>query len=146
MGQNRINLIDKIFELNKKIYKNDDNPSELKVHKALYFIYGWFWNEYKEQLFENANFEAWDYGPVECDYRKSQFVDQSLNSKNKFIINVSKEKEEFLNFNLEWLLKKTAFFLTSYSHLTKPWIENSVPVKEHGKNQINIDEILNFFG
>ena len=47
--------------------KKNDNPlSELRFHKLLYFIAGWYYREYKELLFENE-FEAWAYGPVMRD-------------------------------------------------------------------------------
>ncbi len=116
---------------NEKAFKN-----ELRMHKILYFLYGFYWKEHKEKLFD-SKFSAWQYGPVELDYRH-------LTNLSKF--NISYEKKK----NIEKIWSKYITFfnlenndLISYSHITKPWINSSK--KERGNNQINEKNIQDYF-
>ncbi|NOQ50448.1 MAG: DUF4065 domain-containing protein [Mycoplasmataceae bacterium] len=106
-----LNLIEEI-----KKYRNHD-VSELVIHKILYFTYGFYFKEKKKKLFENPNFEAWSYGPVEVDYRYN-------NNLGKFKLIIS--EQELLDFFKKYdsILNCSAFSLVNFSHLTSPWIKN----------------------
>ncbi|AHK22426.1 Panacea domain-containing protein [Candidatus Hepatoplasma crinochetorum] len=139
-----VNEIKKIhLKLNKNIRefnkseknKEEIKVSELQIHKILYFVYGYFWKKYQEELFA-ADFEAWKYGPIEINYRINKKIIES-----KIIFN--EEKKEFIKDKINKLLVYEIWFLIEQSHLTTPWIKNFNSDKDPKK--IDNNEIKDFF-
>lgn len=147
-----INLIDLIKEQNqtllkriwlfkkegndwKKFNQENNDLKELKIHKILYFQFGYFFKKFNKPLFD-ANFEAWRYGPVEKDYRNKEL--------KKFNIQPTSEEKKYLEDITSNLLKYSTYTLVEQSHLTDPWKNNHKGDKEKWK-EIPIKEIEKYF-
>lgn len=120
----------------KDKFNETEQISELRMHKILYFIYGYFYKEFKKALFE-AKFEAWTYGPVETDYRY-------LRNISKYDIKLSKKEFSFLEKLISKLLNYSIFSLVEESHLTRPWKENFDKFDKRDQKIPN-EEIQNFY-
>ncbi len=119
MKSNNLNIIDLIHNI--YIYKLENNsldrPSELVMHKVLFFVYALFYKKYSIELFI-PNFESWTYGPVEIRYRKIH-NNCSIDCKSFFnICNLNNEQTIFLNSIIEKLLKTNIWDLVDWSHST----------------------------
>lgn len=90
----QINLIDYIHEINDKIIFPDseeqDHVSEMKIHKILYIIYGNFYARFQKPLFKDAKFEAWQYGPVEIDFKNNN------HPNDKFTIKLTSKQKDYV--------------------------------------------------
>ena len=124
-----INIIHLIQKLNQSLYqtvaneKEEDIVSELQMHKILYIIYGGFYAKFAKELFANAQFEAWKYGPVEIDYR--QFHQQKTSAvPAKFIVSLSPEELKYLQKHITNTLQFSAWSLVEFTTSTKAWINN----------------------
>lgn len=145
----KINIIDFIIDINKNLFadtKEDNEISELSIHKILYIIYGNFYSKFQWVLF-NANFEAWRYGPVEINFRKyfnkknKISYDDKLKIHENFNVNLNNEEKDFLFEIIERLLHFSPWTLVHYTHSTDPWLNNA---KKHS-SKIPIEEIWKWF-
>lgn len=90
-----------------------EDVSELKIHKILYFLYGFYWSEKEEELF-TPNFFSYKHGPVEKNYRSNKEIFIEYDDSNK----------EEVDKIIKNLLKYNVWHLVEVSHLTKPWIDS----------------------
>lgn len=131
------------FESFSRISNREENEiSELFMHKILFFVYGGFYKNFKKELF-CPEFEAWKYGPVEKGYRrqrKSKKPDYKKFDLNNLKLN-NKEKE-YLYRTISNLLKNSPWNLVSISHDTKAWKNNYDPNK---RNKILKEDIFDSF-
>ncbi len=118
MERKEVNLIN----FNQKLGKN--NVSELMMHKVLYFQYGLFHNRFDRELI-TPNFAAWEYGPVEIEYRK--FAKNKEFDKNHFIAILSDDEYDYLVEITKKLLSYPPHFLVDVSHNTDAWFDNYDP-------------------
>lgn len=150
----KINLISFIEELNKQIFVSAFNGEELEIekndlselymHKVLYFLYGYFYTEFKKELFKNARFQAWKYGPVEIDLRNQfKLDDKKIKNIDKFNIEVNENEKKFLKRIIENLLNFSTWKIVELSHYTDPWKNNFV---SNNWKDIPIKEIQSYFG
>lgn len=130
--RNLISEIDKISEELFLPYSNDQKEenkvSELQVHKILYILYGNFYSKFSKELFD-AKFQAWQYGPVELDYRKK--------NNHKFNLSLEEEEYAFVAKTVKNLLRFSPWALVYFTHNTDPWKKNY----EKGKNNISISNV-----
>lgn len=135
----KINLINFIKEVNQELnektneidHYEENEVSELHIHKILFILYGAFHKEFNKELF-NPNFQAWKYGPVEIDFRK-YFTNRKLNNINQndedlynkfnYVLNNNQEKN-FLKKVTTNLLKFSPWSLVEYTHSLDAWINN----------------------
>ncbi len=120
-------------ESNPNISEMNKN-SELKIHKILYFLYGFYYAKYNKELFD-ADFQAWRYGPVEQHYR--------YGSRKDFYLNYELDEEDFIIEKLEKLMATNAWDLVDFSHETKPWIDANS--KQEMYTTIPNEEIQSYF-
>ncbi len=99
------------WNLNEEFTKDIDDVTDLKVHKILYFLYGFYYKEFKKELFI-PNFHSYKHGPVEISYKRN----------NIFYINIS-ENEEFIRKFIFRLMTFNVWELVERSHFTTPWKE-----------------------
>lgn len=96
------------------------NLSQLKLQKILYILQMFYLGAYDKPLFY-ANFEAWDFGPVEPNlFRKLRGIGNGPVPKWMFILeDVIDEKApeySFIKDMTEKLLDKSPSFLVNYVH------------------------------
>lgn len=122
-----------------KMQENND-ISELQMHKILYFLYGGFLKHYNKEIFK-PKFAAWQYGPVETKYRTKKNDKNFIDSYFKINLNdFSSEEKDYLEKTTKKLLKLSPWTLVELSHLTDAWIIHS-----HNMGYIEKDEIINSF-
>lgn len=127
-----------VWNFKKEILKENfaqEKITELHIHKILYFLFGFFWKEYKKELF-NANFEAWKYGPIEIDFRNKKNLE-------KLEIFINNNELKFLDKIIFNLLKYDVWNLVDESHKTLPWLENYIEGEIH--SMIKIENIKKYF-
>ncbi|WP_342277018.1 Panacea domain-containing protein [Spiroplasma endosymbiont of Nebria brevicollis] len=101
-----------------------ENISNLRLQKILFFLYGYYWKEKKEEIV-NINFEAWPYGPVNKEIY--HFVKDCGN--NEIDIKRFKEYEtpnydkKIFNKILNHLSQFSTIRLVNASHDTDPWLK-----------------------
>ncbi len=114
--------------------ENMEDHSELKVHKILYFLYGFYYRQYQKELFD-PEFQAWKYGPVEINYRKHPKI---------FQLNFLESEEGYIKKVVLYFMKINSWDLVEMSHQTEPWLK-----LYKGKNEMFIsipkDIIQNYF-
>ena len=101
-----VNLIDEEIDgLNQVDAKEleEDNVSELQMHKILYLLFGEFYKKFNKTLFKNSNFEAWKLGPVEVDFRWG-FKNKKLKEISKFNVFLNDEEISFLKLLIQKFL------------------------------------------
>lgn len=147
----KINLIDFIKEINSKLSKytkeqdlnEENNVSELHIHKILFIIYGAFYTKFKKELFK-PNFQAWKYGPVEIDYRR-YIKNHEPFDFDKFDVSLKENKEKMYLSNLiTKLLKFSPWSLVEYTHSLDAWIDN-YDCEDKELNLIPKEEIFKSF-
>ena len=117
--------------------------SNLKLQKLLYYCQGGHYRWDQEQLIEDAQFQAWRYGPViPTIYRKFSKYGQNdipTNTGEYFLENNEKETIAAV-----WSQLKTmhAYTLVNSSHEETPWRNVYV---EGQNNDIDNIEILRYF-
>ncbi|MDE5545245.1 MAG: SocA family protein [Malacoplasma sp.] len=130
----KINLIEFIENQNKTIFTSafsgeeleyeKNELSELFIHKMLYFAYGYFYAEFNKELFADANFQAWKYGPVEIDVREKFKNNKKISGIKKFNIEINEKEEKFLKRIIKNLLNFSTWKIVDLSHFTAPWKNN----------------------
>ena len=126
-----INEINEIYlDLNKKIDSDKKEIIKIKIDIILYFLYGYFWGKYQQELF-SGEFIVND--PI---------ILKLVNLKNKAKLN--KEKREFIQDKISRLLVYSTWFLIEQLELTRPWIETVNSDKNLKKIDNNVIKI--FFG
>lgn len=125
-----INVNDENFSVDKEDKKEDNKISELQIHKILYIVYGNFYAKFEKELFKDAHFEAWKYGPVEVDFRRyfnpNIKISESLKLKihGKFDVELKIEEKDFLFKIIEKTLRFSPWSLVNFTHNTDPWLNN----------------------
>lgn len=127
-----------VFFSDKKILVNHilskiEINSSIRVLKVLYLLYAYYgatygslkydddeFEKYPSRLFD-ADFEAWQYGPVDCevwsDYKYDKFV------KKEFLGNTSQEKDVilFINDLITQMNEVNDFGLVERTHQDTSW-------------------------
>lgn len=118
------------LDLNKKVDLNKKEILKIKADIILYFLYGYFWKKYQQELF-SGEFAINDSTLFEVN-----------NLKNKARLN--KEKREFIKDKISRLLVYATWFLMEQLKMTKPWMD----AFNSNKNPKKIDnnKIQDFFG
>ena len=141
----RINLIDFIYQENNNLNQTvtaefeENNVSELHMHKILYLLFGLFYRKFKRDLFAGANFEAWKYGPVEVDFRIA-FKNKTLKGLTKFNLVLTKAEIVFLTKLTKKFLCYSPWLLVDIAHASDPW-SNSYDDQKINRNKITVEEI-----
>ena len=145
----------------KKIYNNsdinqvalffwnkDDEITKLSLQKLLYFSNGLYDAIYGEKLFNDAC-QAWQHGPVyPTIYRTySEFEENTLGSINEdfynISVNLSKEKQEFLNVIFNEFGKYSGSMLRRMTHIDdSPWSKTRVGIDEDAPSDRVIEDKL----
>ena len=144
------NLIDLVNEINNNFNQSLDlnhieqNPvSELQMHKILYLLFGEFYLEFNKNLFNQPNFEAWKYGPVEIDYRQSLI--NHFQAPEKFNITINESERLFLEKLIQKLLKLSPWDLVDISHSSPAWINNYQADQQWSQNKISLTDLQNYY-
>ena len=144
-----INLIDLINEENNNLNQSntsefeENNISELHIHKILYILFGKFYKEFSKNLFNNPNFEAWKFGPVEIDFRRS-WKSKTWKEIEKFNISLNPKELVFIKKWLKKLLCYSPWTLVEITHTSDAWILNYYG-KEDNHQKINEQDIWKNF-
>ena len=140
-----INLIDFIYQENNNLNQTvaaefeENNVSELHMHKILYLLFGLFYRKFKRDLFADANFEAWKYGPVEVDFRIA-FKNKALKGLTKFNLVLTKAEIVFLTKLTKKFLCYSPWLLVDITHTSDPW-SNNYNDQMISRNKITVEEI-----
>lgn len=141
---NVFRIADFFIDFGKKLGKSDNDITNLKLNKLLYFSQGAYLAKYDKPLFSNK-IEAWTHGPVVVDvYKKMQvFGKNVINSdyKNDFS-DISEEKLEVLIDVLSKYAGTTAWKLREITHTQDPWIK---AINNKNSNEISNEDIKKFF-
>ncbi len=97
-----------------------EDISEIKIHKILYFLHGFYQSKFNENIFKDPYFESWKYGPVEIIYRNNKSRDIFINENEKWV------KEMLFN-----LMRNETTHLIDLTHSTDPWIKAGSGKKFH---------------
>ncbi|MDE5767033.1 MAG: SocA family protein [Malacoplasma sp.] len=153
MTKKKINLIEFIEKQNKTIFTSafsgeeleyeKNELSELFIHKMLYFAYGYFYAKFNKELFADANFQAWKYGPVEIDVREKFKNNKKISGIKKFNIEINEKEEQFLKRIIKNLLNFSTWKIVDLSHFTAPWKNNFKA--DSPWEEIPNDEIKKYF-
>jgi hypothetical protein len=123
-----------------------DNPEEnltnLKLQKILYYLQGYYLAIYKEPLFEDE-IEAWKYGPVISEVYHSYKV----YGNNSIIIpdvdfnfdHINNNQKQFINRVYGYFRQFSAIKLTELTHSEEPW------TKTFGKEKVINKNLLEHF-
>ena len=145
-----VNLIDLINEENNSLNQVDakeleeDNVSELQMHKILYLLFGEFCKKFNKTLFKNSNFEAWKLGPVEVDFRYG-FQNNKLKEISKFNVFLNDEEISFLKLLIQKFLHFSVWSLVEITHSLDAWIHNYSDVNGGLRNKISEKDIQENF-
>ncbi len=145
----------KLDELNNKKLEKFQKISQLRLHKYLYFMWGYSFSFLYEEdsnnkkIFFPANFEAWQYGPVikNIFINKNKknpydvnFLEEEFKSlKNKKIFFESQKHEDEMFKVYKFLVGLSTYKLVELSHKTDPW-KNTFD-----NEKINEDEMKKWF-
>ena len=145
-----VNLIDLINEENNSLNQVDteeleeDNVSELQMHKILYLLFGEFYKKFNKNLFNNSNFEAWKLGPVEVDFRWA-FKNKKIKEITKFNLFLNEEEICFLKLLIQKFLHFSVWSLVKITHSSDAWIHNYSDVDNASRNKISEKDIWENF-
>ena len=120
MNLNEITMLSKFDIADYIIAKYDGQVTPMKLQKLLYYCYVWSLVADKKAF--NANFEAWDYGPVEPEvyHHFKHFGRNPIPNVKEVKVEVSKE----MNFILDSYANFSALELSKTTHLETPWKKN----------------------
>lgn len=93
----------------------------MKLQKLLYYIK--VWTLVAGQQFVHANFEHWDYGPVNrqvYNHYKS-YGSNAISPSELDEPNISGVEKELVDFILENYISFDAFTLSAMTHIEEPW-------------------------
>lgn len=145
----KVNLLELIHSENDKINHfqttkewEENAVSELHMHKMLYILFGLFYKKFAKDLFEKPNFEAWESGPVEIDFRTA-LKTQTLKQIDKFNIYLRHSELEFLTKLINKFLHFSPWTLVDIVHTSDAWANNYKP---DGRNKISVEDIRESFG
>lgn len=138
------------------VYQKLGDPTPIKLQKALYFVWAFYAatygnidndksenqnskTNYPKYLFD-ADFEAWQYGPVDCDVwaKNSRNEIKGTDSEFKDLVtigldNVVTDIKSFIDNIINQVKKVNDFGLVNRSHLDKAWKEVFDPNQKHVK-------------
>ncbi len=140
--EKKIEWDEKYKSLVAKDYKNMfkfttyiEDISEIKIHKILYYLHGFYQSKYNKNLFDNPRFESWKYGPVEMTFRRTK----ARNIKFSGV----QEEDEWIKKILFNLMRYETEHLIDMTHDTDPWIKAGSGKKIH--EEIKNSDIREFF-
>ncbi len=117
----------------------EENLTNLKLQKILYYLQGYYLAIYNETLFEDE-IEAWKFGPVVCDvyhvykrYGNNSIVVPDNNLQFDYISNPQKK---YINKVYSYFRQFSAIKLMELTHNESPWIDT------FGKEQIISKDVL----
>lgn len=127
-NETRKYFFENINELIAYLKENLTPFTDLKLQKALYFLWAYYsamygdMKEYPSELFE-ANFEAWRYGPVIADVYKNYKRDGYDNLVNTFSPKNDMEKDvnQFIDEMISQFNDISVFGLVNRSHADRAW-------------------------
>ncbi len=140
MSGNKMDIVQYIKEVNAELCKGtkeSNEVTELQMHKILFLIYGRFYSQYNIELW-HPNFEAWQYGPVETNYR----YHHNLEFAKPIDINqLNIGQKDQLKKMIIKLLRFSVWGLVDYTHTLDSW-KNHYEKKD---NVISVKEIQDEF-
>ena len=119
---------------------NDDDITNLKLQKLLYYAQGFHLALFDKELF-NEKIEAWIHGPV-CPDVYHEFKDYGANIISDYQISkdfdkiFSKEQLEFLDEIYEVFGQYSAWKLRNMTHEEPPWINHEKNSEEIPKEEM----------
>jgi uncharacterized phage-associated protein len=107
----------------------------MKLQKLLFYVKAWGLVAGHQLIV--ADFERWDYGPVNRDvydlYKKYGATPIHINESED--LNIDRSTKELIDFIIENYIAFDAFTLSSMTHTEEPW-------KQTKRNEIISDELL----
>lgn len=117
--------------------------SNLKLQKLLYYCQGGHYKWDGEQLIEDAQFEAWRYGPVIPEvYRQFSKYGQNDIPNDIGDYSLAQNEAETIQSIWEQLKSQHAYSLVNSTHEEDPWKDN---YKEAWNNEIDNEDIRRYF-
>lgn len=108
--------------------------SPMKLQKLAY--YARVWSIVANKDFIDANFEKWDFGPVNYDiYREFRNFSRDVIPVPRETVALGAIQEDFIKFVLQNYIDQSAVSLSIQTHNEDPWIET-------GKNQIISEDMI----
>ena len=117
----------------------EENLTNLKLQKILYYLQGYYLALYKKELFENE-IEPWKYGPVVCEvyHTYKSYGDNSivLPDVEMNFDYISDEQKKFINKVYNYFRQFSGIKLMEMTHGEHPWKDS------YGKKDIISKKIL----
>jgi len=128
----------KPIELSYYILQNYSDISPMKLQKLLYYTK--VWSVVSGEQFFDAEFEKWEYGPVNKEtYQEfKKYGDKPIPSTIAQPVSVLKSKEETLNVILDSYAPYDATTLSAMTHQDEPW-------KKAAPNSIISDKAISLY-
>lgn len=118
--------------------QSPDGITPMKLQKLLYYIK--VWTTVAEQELISANFNHWDYGPVNkevYDFYKGH--GRSVIDPNQSeVVSINESDKPLIDFILENYIAFDAFTLSAMTHTEEPW-------KKTERNGLIRDEAIKFY-
>lgn len=132
-----------ILELSKYIVNRFSQQSPngitpMKLQKLLFYVKVWTLVAGHELVI--ADFEHWDYGPVNrevYDYYKV-YGSKSIEVKESDNLGLEESQQELINFIIENYISFDAFALSAMTHIEDPW-------KQTNRNKVISNELINSY-
>ena len=132
-----------ILELSKYIVNRFSQQSPngitpMKLQKLLFYVKVWTLVAGHELVI--ADFEHWDYGPVNrevYDYYKV-YGSKSIEVKESDNLGLEESQQELINFIIENYISFDAFALSAMTHIEDPW-------KQTNRNKVIPNELINSY-
>ncbi len=109
------------YVINQFSQQSPDGITPLKLQKLLYYIK--VWTLVAREPFVNAEFEHWDYGPVNREiynyYKK--YGNQPIFPMEVAQVEIRENQKEIIDFIVENYMSLDAFKLSEMTHTEKPW-------------------------
>ncbi|BAU64135.1 putative prophage protein [Stanieria sp. NIES-3757] len=118
--------------------QSPDGITPMKLQKLLFYVKAWTLVAGNQLVF--ADFEHWDYGPVNrdiYDYYK-QYGGRQIEVNDLKELNISQAEKELIDFIIENYIEFDAFTLSAMTHTEEPW-------KQTKKNQVISDELISAY-
>lgn len=132
-----------ILELSKYIVNRFSQQSPngitpMKLQKLLFYVKVWTLVAGNEIVI--ADFEHWDYGPVNRevydDYRR--YGSKSIDVGDSDNLDLYEPQKELINFIIENYISFDAFALSAMTHMEDPW-------KKTNRNEVIPNELINSY-
>jgi uncharacterized phage-associated protein len=114
--------------------QSPDDITPMKLQKLLFYVKVWgLIAGYRLVL---ADFEHWDYGPVNKDIYNhyKQYGKRAIDADESDDFNINLSEKELINFIVENYISFDAFTLSAMTHTEEPW-------KQTKRNELISDEL-----